>query len=178
MVGSQLFADVSALELKAAPLQQLTREHILAQAMLSRGDYEEGRFAVVAPVMDPGIASACGRYAAHLSRPAEAQVRFEAWTLERLVETMRQCGAREIADAIFLRYLDWKPLERLWSTNCPPICTATAKPPASRPLPEKAREPHGSHPRSGAGAVLVGGSPVVARKRSNMGRSSQPSISH
>ena len=43
---------------RANPLQQLWREHLLAQAMLMRGDYDEGRFVVIAPRLNYHVQNA------------------------------------------------------------------------------------------------------------------------
>jgi len=112
MIASNLFVDSCATELQTAPLQQLTREHTLAQASVSRGDYAEGSFVVVAPELNAGVRSACELYSTHLVRPAEGHVDFQVWTLEAVVGALRKIGDISYSEALQSRYLDWDMVEK------------------------------------------------------------------
>jgi hypothetical protein len=50
--GSGLFIDSAARELRTNPLQQLWREHLLAQSMIDQGLYDEGYFVTVGPTLN------------------------------------------------------------------------------------------------------------------------------
>jgi hypothetical protein len=60
--SSGLFIDPTLPALRAPPLRQLYREHLLAQIMLARGNYDEGRFVLIAPRLNYHARNAGGGY--------------------------------------------------------------------------------------------------------------------
>jgi hypothetical protein len=99
--------------LSTGPLQQFYRQHLLAQAMVARGDYAEGTFVALAPALNTPIQSAVNRYAAELAEPAAGKVSFASLTLEQFVEQLRDCGHRAYAKLLHRRYLDWSRIDEV-----------------------------------------------------------------
>ena len=89
-------------------LQQLYREHLMAQAYLSLSRFTEGYFAVLAPALNRPIQRAIGRYCGRLTN--EGQAPFLSWTLEEVVDQFWQVGAADHARLLHQRYCDWERL--------------------------------------------------------------------
>jgi hypothetical protein len=64
---SALYRDPAAEALRRAPLQQLWREHLLAQTLLTTGLYDAGTFVLIAPKLNSDVQRAAATYAAHLA---------------------------------------------------------------------------------------------------------------
>jgi len=99
--------------LTSGPLQQFYRQHLLAQAMLMRGDFSEGRFMVIAPELNTPIQAAVILYAKQLMPSSEVQVGFTTRTLEDVIDLLRQCGERGYAKALHHRYCDWSRVDEV-----------------------------------------------------------------
>lgn len=97
--------------LTSGPLSQFFRQHLLAQTMLMRGDYSEGRFLIIAPALNLPVQAGLILYAKQLVPPSPAQVGFTTRTLEDMVDLLRQCGERGYAKLLFDRYLDWSKVD-------------------------------------------------------------------
>ncbi|MCP3733848.1 hypothetical protein M9979_03015 [Sphingomonas sp. RP10(2022)] len=106
-----LFKEPGHAALRVNPMQQLFREHLLAQAMLMRGDYAETAFMVIAPRHNTSVQQAVKLYGAFLCDPADGPVPFANVTLEALIDAIYWAGAREAAAALFDRYLDWHQVD-------------------------------------------------------------------
>jgi len=120
---SGLFVDARKPALKANPCQQLYREHLLAQAMLMRGDYDEGRFVVIAPQLNTLVASAVASYKAELNAAGEDQVGFASITLEDTIIAIAMAGEEEYATRLYRRYCDFQlvdgELNLFWAGDGP-----------------------------------------------------------
>lgn len=64
--ASGLFKNPDDPELRAAPLQQLWRQHMLAAAMVKNGLYSGGRFIVVTPALNAHVWDAIAQFRNHL----------------------------------------------------------------------------------------------------------------
>jgi hypothetical protein len=106
-----LHLDPAEPTLITGPLQQFFRQHLLAHAIVQRGDYGEGRLVVIAPLLNLPVQTAITRYAATLAVPVEGQVPFETWSLESLFEQFRIGGERSYAEALRRRYCDWAAVD-------------------------------------------------------------------
>lgn len=105
---SGLFIEPQKPALRTNPCQQLFREHLLAQAMLMRGDYDEGRFVVIAPRLNNLVATAVASYQAELRPAGEDQVGFASITLEDTVVALAMAGEEEYAARLYRRYCDFQ----------------------------------------------------------------------
>ena len=93
--------------LKAKPLQQIWRDHLLSGALV-RGflGYDEGAFVFLYPRDNAACVRALAAYRAQLTSDAT----FVTWTLEDVVAAERNAGAPAAA-AIAERYLDWAAID-------------------------------------------------------------------
>ena len=113
----QEVAEHSKLYTVAAPtiaadytLQQLYREHVMAQAYLELSQFTEGHFAVIAPALNRPIQRAIDRYRSRLAEGAGLP--FLSWTLEEAVGHFRAIGAPDYASLLHERYCDWERLHQ------------------------------------------------------------------
>lgn len=107
--ASGLFKEPASALLRVNPLQQLFREHLLAQAAVMRGDWAEATFVLLAPEANHLVQRGAGLYAAHLAPFLPGHVPFANITLEHFLSALGQVGAAATADEIFDRYCAfWK----------------------------------------------------------------------
>jgi hypothetical protein len=111
--ASGLFKDPLHAALRVNPLQQLFREHLLAQAAVMRGDWPSAVFVSLAPAVHDRVQRQADLYAAFLQPPLEGQVPFRRLTLDSFVDAIGMCGAPDAAAALFDRYLDWRKVDEL-----------------------------------------------------------------
>lgn len=107
-----LYNAPDAPALRASPLQQLWREHMLSRAMIESETYSTGRFIVIYPKQNHQCAGAVKSYQKHLVSNDPEISGFQAVTLEDSVETFRAIGDNETADALHGRYLDFARVEQ------------------------------------------------------------------
>jgi hypothetical protein len=72
--ASGLFTDPAAAAIRTNPLQQLWREHLLAQSMIDHGLYDEGYLVTIAPVLNYHVRDAAEVYQAQLREPEDGKV--------------------------------------------------------------------------------------------------------
>jgi hypothetical protein len=101
-----LFVGPAAAALRTNPLQQLWREHLLAQSMIDNGLYDEGYLVVIAPALNFHVQDATEAYQAQLREPEDGKVRFVNLTLEDVIEAIR-LGDQAHAEALHRRYCDF-----------------------------------------------------------------------
>lgn len=105
--ASKLFRDPASPALRAAPLQQLWREHLLTLSLIGPDrPYADGRFIFIAPGLNTHCQNAAAAYCRHLVSDDPAQVHFQAITLEDCIDLIAAAGAPEFADILRARYLD------------------------------------------------------------------------
>jgi hypothetical protein len=107
-----LFLDPAAATLRSPPIQQLWREHMLAQALLTRGLYDAGRFILIAPRLNADVQRSAADYQRHLAEP-EDLAGFMNVTLEDVIDHLRTAGAETEADALHHRYVDFSSVHAL-----------------------------------------------------------------
>jgi hypothetical protein len=110
-VASGLYKDPHSPELRASPVQQLWREHMLSQTMLDNGLYENGIFIVVYPGDNEDCSNAVAQYRSHLIDPWGHSPAFAEFSLEHCVVALREIGETTLADALFNRYLDFSRID-------------------------------------------------------------------
>lgn len=107
--ASGLYKEPASALLRVNPLQQLFREHLLAQAAVMRGDWAEATFVLLAPADNHLVQRGANLYAAHLAPFLPGHVPFANITLELFLSALGQVGAAAVADEIFDRYCAfWK----------------------------------------------------------------------
>lgn len=104
---SGLFVEPTSAALRSNPVQQLFREHLLAQAVVDRGDYAEAWFVLIAPRLNHLVQNAARYYARSLIEPTGGQVPFVNVELEGVIAAYRASGQPDHASALYDRYADW-----------------------------------------------------------------------
>ncbi len=105
--ASDLFKEPMHAALRINPMQQLFREHLLAQAARMRGDWAETHFMLLAPRHNHHVQQGAQLYGKFLKTPGSDQASFLNVDLEQFVEALGWAGARDEAYALFDRYLNW-----------------------------------------------------------------------
>jgi hypothetical protein len=95
-------------QLKAAPLQQIWRDHLLAGSTRHTDRYDDGFFAFVYPQDNTHCAKAIATYRACL---ADEQT-LAVWTLEDISAAIRQHSTASWIDRFYERYLDFERVQR------------------------------------------------------------------
>jgi hypothetical protein len=116
--ASNLYVDPAAAALRANPLQQLWREHLLAQSMIDNELYDEGFLVTVAPALNHHVQDAAEAYQAQLREPQGGKVRFANFTLEDVTETIRLSDPAH-AEALHRRYCDFWLVDGELELNAP-----------------------------------------------------------
>lgn len=111
--SSGLYREPDHAALRVNPLQQLFREHLLAQAAVMRGDYAEAYFVLVAPRLNHLVQNSAALYASFLTEPVQGQVPFINVHLEQLVEAYGWAGDYGHATALQDRYLAWGKVDEV-----------------------------------------------------------------
>ena len=91
-------------------LQQLYREHLMAQAYLPLSQFTEGHFAVISPALNRPVQRSVNRYRGALAQKDELP--FLSWTLEDAIGAFDQVGASAYAGLLHQRYCDWERLHQ------------------------------------------------------------------
>jgi hypothetical protein len=133
--ASGLFTDPTAMAFRTNPLQQLWREHLLAQSMIDNGLYGEGYIVVIAPALNYHVQDATEAYQAQLREPEDGKVRFVNLTLEDVIEVIRLSDPAH-AEALHRRYCDFWLVDGELELNA-----ARFGLPAKRPARKPAKAP-------------------------------------
>ncbi|SKC61902.1 hypothetical protein SAMN05445504_0049 [Burkholderia sp. CF099] len=109
---SGIYRDPEALALRASPLQQLWREHLLCHSIIENGAYSSGRYVLMHPRQNVHCTGAVNAYQRQLASQGPETIKFQPVTLEDCVDTLRAIGDEETASAFHHRYLDFERVER------------------------------------------------------------------
>ena len=92
---------------RAQPLQQIWRDHLLAGSLLASGDFDDGFFVFLYPERNEFCAQAVKDYIQCLSRTDT----FMVWSLEGLCASIRQYTQAPWIDSFVDRYLGFNRIE-------------------------------------------------------------------
>lgn len=106
-VSSGLFADVDLTGLWRNPVQQLFREHCLAQTILDTDLADVGLFVLLAPALNHLAHEAAKAYATYLAPPRTGHAQFITLTIDRTIEAIAAAGLGAYAQQLHRRYLDF-----------------------------------------------------------------------
>lgn len=113
---SGLFVDPASPLLRSLGLEQLWREHMLAQLTVDEGITPRAMFIAVGPRLNRRVMAAFRVYEAELT-PADDRdtnrVAFKAITLEAIFDAMHEAGANETARDLWHRYADFERVYNL-----------------------------------------------------------------
>lgn len=105
--ASKLYLDPESPYLRTNPMQQLWREHLLAQSMVQTDLYDEGLFVLIAPQHNWHAQQSAGAYRCQLEAPATKVVPFVSIQLESLIDAIAEAGNSELSKALHRRYTDF-----------------------------------------------------------------------
>lgn len=111
-IQSGLFRNPDDPALRRNPVQQLWRQHMLAQAMVMSGLYDTGAFLIVGPERNGELQRAADRYKAMLA-VNDGSVPFQGVTLETAIAAVALAGNTAHAAALTHRYTDFGPVHAL-----------------------------------------------------------------
>ncbi|WP_271594333.1 PGN_0703 family putative restriction endonuclease [Bradyrhizobium sp. CCBAU 65884] len=112
----QLFVDPDSAILRSLALEQLWREHMLAQLAVDEGITPRAMFVTIGPRLNRRVQAALRVYANELipgDDLGDDRVRFRANTLEDVIDAIRQAGSAELAKALWSRYCDFERIFHL-----------------------------------------------------------------
>ncbi|WP_316197841.1 PGN_0703 family putative restriction endonuclease [Bradyrhizobium sp. SZCCHNS2002] len=149
----RLYRDPDSAILRSLALEQLWREHMLAQLAVDHGVTPRAFFLVIGPRLNRRVQAACQVYDAELVDADQRdpdRVAFAPLTLETVIEAIAAAGAPDLAQALWARYCDLDRVYRLsmqelaGGDNCsspsePSIASRRALPPPRRSLSPSSR---------------------------------------
>jgi len=107
----RLYKNPESAILRSPPIEQLMREHMLAQLSVDHGLTSRAMFIGIAPRLNRRADAAFRVYANELA-PIDSddptRVRFQHFTLEKLIDAIDVAGDRETADQLWKRYCDFQ----------------------------------------------------------------------
>lgn len=168
-----LFVDPDAAALYRPGLEQLRREHSLAQLMVDEGLYGRGLFVLTGPALNRRVTASAKLYAAELRDMAGAtpdRVGFVHLTLEAILSAMRVTDAGELAQALHDRYLDMRRVTVAALIDEPPPTPSAPATPCARPATTTVRRIPGT-----VSAAIPGNADAVVRPRRHRDTSTRPS---
>jgi hypothetical protein len=107
----RLYKNPDSAVLRSAPIEQLMREHMLAQLSVDHGITPQAMFIGIAPRLNRRANAAFRVYANELLPVANddpTRVRFQHFTLETVIDAIDVAGDRETADQLWKRYCDFQ----------------------------------------------------------------------
>lgn len=153
-----LFKDPDSQLLRSLALEQLWREHMIAQLAVNHGITSRALFITIAPRLNRRANAAFRVYRSELM-DAEGcradQVGFRSLDLEAVIKAMGQADASEMAHKLWARYCDFDRVYRLAmdefpDTACLNINTGNASQIATVPASRQRRPSRPSSPSPGA----------------------------
>lgn len=107
----RLYSEPDAVILRSLALEQLWREHMLAQLAVDQGVTDRAMFVVIGPRLNRRVQTACRVYKNELIPDDDLdadRVQFQSITLEKVIDTINEAGATDLARALWARYCDFE----------------------------------------------------------------------
>lgn len=107
----RLYKNPDSPILRSPPIEQLMREHCLAQLSVDHGITARAMFIGIGPRLNRRASAAFRVYANELLPVPDddpTRVRFQYFTLETLIDAIDVAGDREMADQLWKRYCDFQ----------------------------------------------------------------------
>ncbi len=139
-------------------LEQLRREHTLAQLMVDQGHASRGLLILTGPALNHRVGASAKVYANTLVAPLGAppdRVGFVHLTLETILDALAHSGAEEHARAVHARYLDFNRVAAVALGDVPP-----ASEPPTTPSSPLALTPPRSSAASSTASFIDGDAPA------------------
>lgn len=132
----ELYNDPDSPVLRSLACEQFFREHALSQLAVNAGLTPRAMFVVVAPRLNRRVQAALRIYANELIPEEELdydRVRFQAITLETVIDAIRQAGAVDLAKTLWGRYCDFERIFHLAMAETAYTQTSTGPDNATEP---------------------------------------------
>jgi hypothetical protein len=135
-----LYRDPDSPMLRTLALEQLWREHMLAQLTVDRGLTSRAVFITIGPRLNHRVMAAFRAYENELIADDDRdtnRVPFQAFTLETVIDTLGDAGAANLARQLWARYCDFERVfnialqEFIDAPSAPPQPAIPSKKPAS-----------------------------------------------
>jgi hypothetical protein len=138
-----LYNDPESPLLRSLALEQLWREHMLAQLAVDHGITSRAVFVAIGPRLNRRVMTAFRVYQnelIHLEHQDTDRAGFEPITLETFVDAINAAGATELALSLWRRYLDFERVYELslQEIGCQPLPNSAKESPSA---PEKSTTP-------------------------------------
>jgi hypothetical protein len=136
--ASGLYRSPDDLLLYRPGLEQLRREHTLAQLMVDQGHASRGLFILTGPALNRRIGASAKVYANTLVDPLGAtpdRVGFVHFNLETILDALAHAGAEDHARAVHARYLDFNRVAAVALGDLPPAPEPPSTPSSPLALP-------------------------------------------
>lgn len=135
-----LYTDVDSQLLRSLALEQLWREHMLAQLAVDQGVTSRAVFMAVGPRLNRRVMAAFRCYQSELidqEHQDTNRVAFEPLTIEAFIDAINAAGAADLAQALWSRYCDFERifLLSLQEIGCFTATDRTAKSPVAHVTP-------------------------------------------
>jgi hypothetical protein len=107
----KLYRDPDSPILRTLALEQLWREHTLAQLTVDQGITSRAIFLAVGPKLNRRVMSAFRAFHGELRDPEQTdakRVAFVPMSLETFIEAIHVAGGEELAEALWARYCDFQ----------------------------------------------------------------------
>ena len=111
-----LFVDPNSPMLRSLALEQLWREHMLAQLTVDQGLTPRAMFITIGPRLNRRVMAAFRVYENELIDADDQdanRVAFQAFTLERFIDALAEAGAEGLARDLWGRYCDFERVYHL-----------------------------------------------------------------
>lgn len=134
----RLYNDPDSLILRAAPIEQLWREGMLAQLAVDNGVTPRAVFLAIGPQLNSRVQAAFRIYQGELIDPEgrePGRVPFVPMTLETVVRAIADASAVDHAYALWDRYLDFERVYRLSMQELAKDASSSPTP-TTKPTPE------------------------------------------
>lgn len=112
----ELYSEPDNAMLRSLALEQLWREHMLAQLAVNEGVTARAMIVAIGPRLNRRVQAAFRCYANELipgDDLRDDRVRFQAITLESIVDAIRQAGAVDLSRQLWARYCDFERIFHL-----------------------------------------------------------------
>lgn len=150
----RLYKNPDSAILRSAPLEQLMREHMLAQLSVDNGVTPRAMFIGIAPRLNRRAIAAFRVYANELLPAPEddpTRVRFQHFTLETLIEAIDVAGDQATADQLWRRYCDFQRVYDAALAVIAPKSLSGEPPTPAAPAPDQSASKPGAR-KAGARA--------------------------
>lgn len=164
-----LYKDPDSPMLRTFALEQLWREHMLAQLTVDQELTSRAVFITIGPRLNHRVMAAFRAYENELIADDDRdtnRVPFQAFTLETLIDTLSDAGAADLARQLWARYCDF---ERVFNVALQEFIDAPPAPPQPA-IPSK-KPASLDAPSSGQSKVNSNATPVPRSKKRNASRS-------